>query len=169
MRQGWKWWVAGLVTVLVFAVVTWIFADFVAPLWVKQDDGVRWAVGLGAGTAASGLAAVWGKSYASAPAQPHGPEPTGASGTDDPGRAPGGPQVVEGSAAGEGITQVSGAGSVKITRRGGSPAPLPPRSEPREAPSAAEPPADGQYMVRSDAAGPVDQVRGVTGDVEIEQ
>lgn len=154
MRPGFKWWVAGLVTVAVFAAVTWLFADVLAPLWVHDDRNQQLGWGFGAGTAAAALAALWGKSYAGA----------------GRGTAQGG-QVVEGSAVGGGIAQVSGAGSVKITRRDVPPVPQQASpAQPAGTPPAAEAPdGGGQRVSGTTAAGPLDQVQGVEGDVEIEQ
>lgn len=80
----------------------------------------------------------------------------------------GGAQAVENSTIGEGITQIADTGgSVKITRRGthgAAPA----------APTGAAPPttasSDGGQTVRgTSTAGPVDQIRNTSGDVETEQ
>jgi hypothetical protein len=154
MRPGFKWGLAGLMTVAVFAVVTWLFADFVAPLWT-HDSGARLGWGFGAGTAAAALAALGGTAYAT-------PDPERPAAEDG--------QVVENSVIGGGITQVSGAGSVKITRRGGTP--LPPQASP--ASPAGTPHADphtggGQRVSGTTVTGPLDQVQGVDGEVEIEQ
>ncbi|QMU76517.1 hypothetical protein GXW83_12955 [Streptacidiphilus sp. PB12-B1b] len=148
---------AGLVTVAVFAVVTWVFADGVTPLWV-HDAADRLGWGFGAGTAASALAALWGKGYATA----------------GEGRSGSAAQVVQNSRIGGGLTQVSGAGRVKISHRTAGTG-LPPE-EPQAPDTAAEGASGrtpfeggGQRVSGATVAGPVDQVSGAEGDVEIEQ
>jgi hypothetical protein len=155
MRPGFRWVLAGLVTVAVFAVVTWIFADVVAPLWT-HDGGARLGWGFGAGTAAAALAALGGSTYATA-------------GTE-PGAAEGG-QAVENSVIEGGITQVSDAGSVKITRRGATSSlpQIPPAPPAARTPQADLGAAGRQRVSGTAAAGPLDQVQGVDGEVEMEQ
>ncbi|WP_328558430.1 MULTISPECIES: hypothetical protein [unclassified Streptomyces] len=164
MRDVSRWWLAGLVTVLVFAAVTWIFADLLAPLWVSHDEGACLAWGLGAGTAAAALAALWGQGYATAPVARH-EHPEAERGTRRRLTAHGG-QGVAGSAVGGGVTQVAGAGEVRITRRG---VPSAAGTSPAERSAAAEPASGGQHVSSSEVAGPVDQIRDVDGTVEIEQ
>jgi len=65
MRRSWRWWLAGLVSVLTFLVVTWVVTKYLPPSWLK-DANQRLAVGCGAGTAAAALVALWGKTFAMA-------------------------------------------------------------------------------------------------------
>ena len=77
-----RWLVAGLVTVVAFAVATWICGTLIMPL-IMKNDGIRWGVATALGVAVAALAALWGHSFA-ALKQP--PEP-GAS-QDKPATAP---------------------------------------------------------------------------------
>lgn len=63
MGRAGRWWLAGLVTVAVFAVTAWVLAAFVLPP-VMASAGDRWVVAAGAGTAVAALAALWGQSWA---------------------------------------------------------------------------------------------------------
>ncbi|MEV6801400.1 hypothetical protein AB0M91_24110 [Micromonospora rifamycinica] len=80
-----------------------------------------------------------------------------------------GGQSVTGSTIGGGVTQIRGVGgSVRI---GPAPAPpvvpTPPESSPPQVPSPSQ--GDGQAVTGSSTAGPVRQVDGVGGDVELDQ
>lgn len=74
-----RWSVAGLVTIAVFAVVTWICGALALP-HVMKDPGVRWGVAGALGVAVAALAALWGHSFAIG-------EPTGTNSREDPGPA----------------------------------------------------------------------------------
>jgi hypothetical protein len=70
LSEGWwvvarvgRWWVAGIMTVAVFAVTVWILAAYVlSPMIGPAGD--RWVVATGAGTSAAALAALWGQWWA---------------------------------------------------------------------------------------------------------
>ncbi len=61
-RAG-RWLVAVVATVAAFGVSLWVCGAFVLPLWLKSGAD-RWAVAAALGTAAAGLAALWGSSWA---------------------------------------------------------------------------------------------------------
>ncbi|MET9959410.1 hypothetical protein ABZ128_10060 [Streptomyces sp. NPDC006326] len=77
-------------------------------------------------------------------------------------------QSVDGGTVGGGIAQVSGTGgSVRITRRGTwstSPSSTPPTQ-----PDGVEQGSGGQRVRGATASGPIDQVQGTAGDVDIEE
>ncbi|MFE5325445.1 hypothetical protein ACFRCG_03350 [Embleya sp. NPDC056575] len=83
--------------------------------------------------------------------------------------ASGGQSVTDGVIAG-GVAQVSDTGgNVRITRRGTGPV-VPPSATPGAPPSAGDTaPADGQRVHGGTVSGPVDQVQGTDGDVDIEE
>ena len=60
-----RWAVAAAVTGSVFGLTTWLAGTYVLPLWVG-DDGSRWVIATAAGLALGGLAALWGKVFATA-------------------------------------------------------------------------------------------------------
>ncbi|MFF2348266.1 hypothetical protein ACFVVL_00665 [Kitasatospora sp. NPDC058115] len=154
MRQGRRWWVAGLVAVLAFAAV-WILVGAVGPLRGVRDAGARLTLGAAAGAVAGGLAALRGRS------------PAG-----DEGRREVSRQAVVGSSVGGDVVQITGArGNVRMTVRNGPaapPPPLPPSPPPGAAPVATPAAAGGQFVERSAVGGSVVQIDGVTGDVEVE-
>ena len=78
--RGSRWAVAALVTGGVLAAVTWASGALVLPLWIK-DSGNRWVIATAAGLALSGLAALWGKSYATARQDESPPRAVAASGS----------------------------------------------------------------------------------------
>ncbi|MFI1585593.1 hypothetical protein [Embleya sp. NPDC020630] len=84
-------------------------------------------------------------------------------------RASAGGQSVTHSVIGGGIAQVSGTGgNVRITRRGTGPV-APPPTPPGAPPAGAPPVDDGQWVHGSTVSGPVDQVQGTGGDVDIDE
>ncbi|MFE5796872.1 hypothetical protein ACFQ8C_30445 [Streptomyces sp. NPDC056503] len=150
---------AGLVTVLAFAVATWIFGEVVGPLWVEHDDGARLALGVGAGAAAAGLTAVWGKSFATA-GQEGGEGAGGGGGT-------GGGQHAHGQ-FGAGVVQIDGAkGDVTIVQQSDPAATTARRSRSAQGGEAASTSA-GQ-SVGGEVSGPVVQATGLEGGLEIRQ
>jgi hypothetical protein len=72
MRHSWRWWLAGLLTLLAFLIVTWVVTRYLTASWLK-DAGQRLLVGSGAGVAVAGLVALWGKTFAVANAAPAEP------------------------------------------------------------------------------------------------
>jgi hypothetical protein len=60
-----RWAVAAAVTGSVFGLATWLAGAYVLPLWVG-DDGSRWVIATAAGVVLGGLAALWGKVFATA-------------------------------------------------------------------------------------------------------
>jgi hypothetical protein len=56
-----RWIVAGVVTVAAFALSTWFGG---AVLGRIHDSGIRWGLASALGLAVSGLAALWGKTFA---------------------------------------------------------------------------------------------------------
>jgi hypothetical protein len=72
MRHSWRWWLAGLLTLLAFLIVTWVVTRYLTASWLK-DAGQRLLVGSGAGVAVAGLVALWGKTFAMANATPAEP------------------------------------------------------------------------------------------------
>ncbi|MFF8774031.1 hypothetical protein [Kitasatospora sp. NPDC015120] len=153
MRQGWRRWGAGLAAVLALGTVTWIVAGVLGPLLGVHDIGARLALGVGAGAAAAGPAALCGRSFA------------GAGERREVSR-----QAVVGSAVGGGVVQISGArGGVRLTVRNGPAAPPPPPlPSPGAPPTAVRAAAGGQFVERSTVGGSVVQLDGVAGDAEIE-
>jgi hypothetical protein len=71
VRRTVRWWVAGLVTIVVFLTATWVSGVFLLPL-VMKSAADRWVVAAGLGVAVAALAALWGHSWAGAesPAEP---------------------------------------------------------------------------------------------------
>ncbi|MFF8787996.1 hypothetical protein [Streptomyces sp. NPDC015125] len=63
MRRNLRWAVAGLATVVAFAVPVWLCAAVVLPSLLK-DPAIRWALASALGTVLASLAAVWGHGYA---------------------------------------------------------------------------------------------------------
>jgi hypothetical protein len=60
-----RWAVAAGVTGSVFGFSTWLAGAYVLPLWVG-DNGSRWVIATAAGMALGSIAALWGKSFATA-------------------------------------------------------------------------------------------------------
>lgn len=63
MSRSWRWFLAGVLTVVIFLVVTWMVTKYLPTSWLK-DSNKRLAVGCGAGTAAAALVALWGNAFA---------------------------------------------------------------------------------------------------------
>jgi hypothetical protein len=80
VRRIVRWSVAGIVTIAVFAVVTWICGALALP-HVMKDPGVRWGVAGALGVAVAALAALWGHSFAI------GEQPARTNSRNDPGPA----------------------------------------------------------------------------------
>lgn len=80
VRRIVRWSVAGLVTIAVFALVSWICGALALP-HVMKDPGVRWGVAGALGVAVAALAALWGHSFAI------GEQPAGTNSRNDPGPA----------------------------------------------------------------------------------
>lgn len=62
-----RWFVAVVVTLLAFAVSTWVAGAIVLPHLVA-DHADRWVIAAGCGVAVAALAAMWGYRYATAEA-----------------------------------------------------------------------------------------------------
>ena len=62
MSRALRWCVAGLITALVFGLVTWVAGAFVLERLMKSDAD-RWVVAAGLGVAVAALAALWGHSW----------------------------------------------------------------------------------------------------------
>lgn len=77
MRHSWRWWLAGLATLLAFLVVTWVLTTYLPATWLK-DANQRLVVGSGAGAAVAALVALWGKNFAVVKATPARPESSAA-------------------------------------------------------------------------------------------
>jgi hypothetical protein len=76
VRNG-RWWLAGTLTLVTFLVITWGVTKYLPVTWLK-DPAQRLTVGSGAGLAVAGVAALWGKSFATARAPDTEPEATAA-------------------------------------------------------------------------------------------
>jgi hypothetical protein len=63
VSQASRWWVAGLVVFVTFALVTCIAGAFLLPL-VMKSGADRWVVAAGLGVAVDALVALWGQSWA---------------------------------------------------------------------------------------------------------
>ncbi|MFD0167041.1 hypothetical protein ACFVJH_23260 [Streptomyces decoyicus] len=63
MRRNLRWAVAGLATVVAFAVPVWLCGAVVLPSLLK-DPAIRWALASALGTVMASLAAVWGHGFA---------------------------------------------------------------------------------------------------------
>ena len=73
MHRGWRWWLAGVVTLIAFLAVTWVVTACLPASWLK-DANQRLLVGSGAGAAVAALVALWGKTFATAKAAHAEPE-----------------------------------------------------------------------------------------------
>lgn len=66
-----RWLVAGVSTVVVFAVSTWLCGALVLPL-ATEDPGIRWGIASALGATLAALAAAWGHSFATRTQAPAG-------------------------------------------------------------------------------------------------
>ena len=63
MKPGVRWTVASLVTIVTFAVASWLAGALLLPPFMK-DPAIRWGLAGGFGVAVAALAALWGHSFA---------------------------------------------------------------------------------------------------------
>ncbi len=82
MKRVVRWAVAAAVTVVAFALATWVSGALILPVFMK-DAGIRWGVAGSLGVAVAALAAMWGQSFATSgqPAETTSNGPPGAAPT----------------------------------------------------------------------------------------